>query len=73
MEEQELLSCLSAAGYLVVPMTVVPMTVDPRRVDLSPGAQMTVEKKMIEAEKADLLARNAPNATGSSLPRGIAV
>ena len=68
MEEQELLSCLSAAGYLVVPMTV-----DPRRVDLNLGAQMTVEKKMIEAEKADLLARNAPNATGSSLPRGIAV
>ena len=52
---------------------VVPMTVAPRRVGLNPGAQMRVEKKRIEAEKADLLARNAPNATGSSLPRGIAV
>ena len=73
MEEQELLWCPSAGGYLVVPMTVVPMRVVPRRVGLNPGAQMRVEKKRIEAEKADLLARNAPNATGSSLPRGIAV
>jgi hypothetical protein len=68
LEEPELLWCPSAGGYLVVPMTVAP-----RRVGLNPGAQMRVEKKRIEAEKADLLARNAPNATGSSLPRGIAV
>jgi hypothetical protein len=68
LEEPELLWCLSAGGYLVVPMRVVPMRVVPMRV-----VPMRVEKKRIEAEKADLLARNAPNATGSSLPRGIAV